>query len=70
MTEPGNDAAKGEEEEAERLRDEQVRRFLRERRQEDVADDESEAAQHGRRAERASYLADKLAERADADRRA
>lgn len=60
----------GDEEEAKRMRDEQVRRSQRERRQEDAADDEFEAAQHGRRAERAGYLADKLAERADADRRA
>ena len=56
------------EEEAERLREEQVRRFQRERQHEDAADGEAEAAQHGRRAERAGYLADKLAERADADR--
>ena len=58
----------GGEEEAERLREEQVRRFQRERRQEEAAHDDAEAAQHGRRAERAGYLADKLAERADADR--
>ncbi len=56
-----------EEQDAERMRDEQVQRFERERRQADAADDEPEAAQHGRRAERAGYLADKLAERADAD---
>lgn len=59
-----------DEREAERLRDEQVRRFSRERRQAEVADDEAEAAQHDRRAERAGYLAEKLDERAAADREA
>ena len=52
----------------ESLREEQVRRFQRERRQAERSDDESEAAQHERRAERAGYLADKLAERAASER--
>lgn len=59
-----------DEREAERLREEQVRRFSSERRQAETADDESEAAQHDRRAERAGYLAEKLDERATADREA
>ena len=50
--------------EAEALHDEQVRRFERERRQAERAPDAAEAAQHDRRAERAGYLADKLAQRA------
>ena len=50
------------------LREEQVRRFQRERRQAERSDDESEVAQHERRAEKAGYLADKLAERAASER--
>ena len=59
-----------DERQAEELRDEQVRRFQRERREAERSDDENEAAQHARRAERAGYLADKLAERADSEREA
>ena len=50
------------------LREEQMRRFQRERREAERSDDESEVAQHERRAEKAGYLADKLAERAASER--
>ena len=50
------------------LREEQLRRFERERREAARSDDESEVAQHERRAEKAGYLADKLAERAASER--
>ena len=49
---------------ADELREEQVRRFQRERLQAERAEDEAEVAQHERRAEKAGYLADKLGERA------
>lgn len=52
----------------EELRLEQVQRFRRERRQAELAEDETEAGQHERRAERAEYLADKLGERAASER--
>ena len=58
----------GDEREADALRDEQLRRFERERRQAERADDAAEAAQHERRAERAGYLAEKLGERAASER--
>ena len=54
--------------ETEILRDEQVRRFQRERRQAELADDDVEAARHQRRAERAGYLAEKLDQRAASER--
>jgi hypothetical protein len=57
-----------QDEQAEVLRDEQRRRFVRERAQAERSDDEAEAAQHDRRAEKAGYLADKLAERAASER--
>ena len=50
------------------LREEQLRRFQRERREAERSGDESEVAQHERRAEKAGYLADKLAERAASER--
>lgn len=50
------------------LLEEQMRRFARERREAERSDDESEVAQHERRAEKAGYLADKLAERAASER--
>ena len=53
-----------DERQAEELRDEQTRRFERERRKAERSDDEAEAAQHERRAEKAGYLAGKLEERA------
>ena len=52
----------------EALRDEQVRRFQHERREADRASDETEAAQHQRRAERAGYLAEMLDKRAASER--
>ncbi len=57
-----------DEREADALRDEQVRRFQRERREAENSPDDAEAAQHERRAERAGYLAEKLAERAASER--
>ena len=56
------------ERDADALRHEQVRRFQRERREAELAPDDAEAAQHARRAERAGYLAEKLAERAASER--
>lgn len=50
------------------LREEQLRRFRRQRREAERSDDESEVAEHERRAQKAGYLADKLAERADSER--
>ena len=52
----------------ETMRDEQVRRFQRERREAERAGDEMEAAQHERRAERAEYLAEMLDKRAASER--
>jgi hypothetical protein len=52
----------------EAMRDEQMRRFERERREAERADDETEAAQHERRAERAGYLAEMLDKRAASER--
>ena len=57
-----------DEREAEALRDEQVRRFQRERLEAERSADDAEAAAHERRAERAGYLAEKLAERAASER--
>lgn len=57
-----------DERDADDLLDEQVRRFRRERREADSARDDTEAAKHERRAERAGYLAEKLAERAASER--
>jgi hypothetical protein len=54
--------------EAEALREKQVRRFEHERRQAEGALDDAEAAKHERRAEKAGYLADRLAERATSER--
>ncbi len=57
-----------DEAEADALLEEQMRRFQHEHRQAERADDETEVAQHERRAERAGYLAEKLAERAASER--
>ena len=57
-----------DEREVETLHEEQVRRFQRERRQAEGAVDDAEVAQHERRAEKAGYLADRLAERAESER--
>ncbi len=50
------------------LREQQMRRFERERRQAERSDDDAEVAKHERRAEKAGYLAEKLAERAASER--
>lgn len=52
------------------LRVEQVRRELEERRRAESAAERDLAEQHGRRADKAAYLKEKLAERAEAERRA
>ncbi len=57
-----------EESPGEVMRDEQVRRLQRERREAERADDEAEAAAHERRAERAGYLAEMLDKRAASER--
>ncbi len=57
-----------DERQAEELRDEQTRRFERERRQAERSDDEELTAQHERRAAKAAYLAGKLDERAISER--
>ena len=57
-----------DERQADDLLEEQARRFERERRLAEGSDDPDEAAQHERRAERAGYLADKLAERVAGER--
>jgi hypothetical protein len=52
------------------LRREQSERLRRERRQaEEASDADAEVRQHERRAQRARYLAEKLEERAEAERR-
>jgi len=53
-----------------RLRVEQVRRELRERREVEEASDEDSAAQHERRADKSAYLREKLADRAQAEQEA
>ena len=50
------------------LRIDQLQREATERERADAAIDEDEAEQHERRAEKASYLREKLEERADAER--
>jgi len=49
------------------LRREQLKRVREERLREERAMDEEEAETHGRRAERADYLREKLEERAEAE---
>ncbi len=51
----------------ERLRVEQLKRELEERKYAEVAPVDEETAQHERRAEKARYLRKKLAERAEAE---
>jgi hypothetical protein len=51
------------------LRLEQARRVAREREQARDADEPSETDQHARRADKASYLSEKLAERAESEER-
>lgn len=55
-----------DEREIERLREAQERRARQEREQADHAEDPEERQTHDRRAEKAAYLRDKLAEQADA----
>ena len=50
------------------LRLEQLRREARERKQADASIEDDEAEQHERRAQKASYLREKLEERAEAER--
>ena len=50
------------------LRREQVERVRAERKREEDAFDDEEAETHGRRAERAEYLREKLEERAEAEK--
>jgi hypothetical protein len=50
------------------MRIEQLQREANERDQADAAIDEDEAEQHERRAEKASYLREKLEQRAEAER--
>ena len=47
----------------------QLEREQAERRRAETAPDDDEAAQHERRADKARYLAEKLEERADSERR-
>ena len=51
----------------ERLRVEQLKRELEERKYAEAAPVEQETAQHERRAEKARYLREKLAQRAEAE---
>jgi hypothetical protein len=50
------------------LRKEQLQREQQEREEEEEAGTGAEAEQHGRRAEKAEYLREKLQERAEAER--
>jgi hypothetical protein len=52
----------------EELQSEQLARELEERRLADAAPQESETEQHQRRAEKARYLREKLAQRAESER--
>ena len=52
------------------LRLDQLRREAAEREQADTSVDEAEAEQHERRAEKSSYLRERLEERAESERRA
>ncbi|MBV8430274.1 MAG: hypothetical protein JO244_03875 [Solirubrobacterales bacterium] len=54
----------------ERLRVEQIKRELEERKYAETAPAEPETAQHKRRADKARYLQEKLAQRADSEREA
>jgi hypothetical protein len=54
----------------ERLHVEQLKRELEERKYADTAPVDDETAQHERRADKARYLREKLAERAEAEARA
>lgn len=59
-----------EEPDTERLRVEQLKRELDERKYADDAPVEEETAQHERRADKARYLREKLSERAESEREA
>ena len=59
----------GEDPITEELRLTQLERERAERRRAEAVPDEDEAAQHARRADKARYLADKLEERAESERR-
>jgi hypothetical protein len=59
-----------EEPDTEQLRIEQLKRELEERRSADDAPVEEETAQHERRADKARYLREKLAERAESEEEA
>lgn len=58
----------GSEGDTEKLRAEQVSRELEESRRAQDAQSEEDSAQHGRRAEKARYLREKLEERAESER--
>jgi hypothetical protein len=53
----------------EELKQAQIERAQAERRRAESVPDEDEAAQHDRRADKARYLAEKLEERAESERR-
>ena len=59
-----------EEPDTQRLQVEQLQRELEERKHADTAPVEEETAQHERRADKARYLLEKLAERAESERSA
>ena len=58
------------EDDTQELRKQEIERAREEKERADEADLPLEERQHGRRAERADYLAEKLAERAEAEERA
>ncbi len=58
------------EDDTEQLRAQQVERAREEKRRADEAETPPDERQHGRRAERADYLAEKLVERAKSEERA
>ena len=58
-----------DEPDTEALRHAQIEREQAERRRAETVPDDDEAAQHERRADKARYLAEKLEERAESERR-
>jgi hypothetical protein len=58
-----------DEPDTEELKQTQLEREQAERRRADTVPDDDEAAQHERRADKARYLAEKLEERAESERR-
>ncbi len=68
--EPTTEEPSTDEPSTEELQAEQLARELAERRSADTAPVEEENAQHARRAEKAAYLREKLAERAESEREA